>query len=113
MPKKANGKLRVIPLGGLNEIGKNMTVIEYENIVRLDPHIPCQLCVGVQMAVFAVNGHEVLRTSQRLHQLDLLLAGMTRNVHLGDRIVQNGDAVMVELIDDASDQFFVAGYSTG
>ena len=31
MPKKANGKLRIIPLGGLNEIGKNMTVIEYEN----------------------------------------------------------------------------------
>ena len=25
------GKLRIIPLGGLNEIGKNMTVIEYEN----------------------------------------------------------------------------------
>ena len=32
-PKKAKptGKLRIIPLGGLEEIGKNMTVIEYEN----------------------------------------------------------------------------------
>ncbi|MBQ9783970.1 MAG: ribonuclease J [Clostridia bacterium] len=36
MPKKPKkgkvaGKLRIVPLGGLCEIGKNMTVIEYEN----------------------------------------------------------------------------------
>ncbi len=29
--KKPTGKLRIIPLGGLGEIGKNMTVVEYEN----------------------------------------------------------------------------------
>ena len=27
----AQSKLRVLPLGGLGEIGKNMTVIEYED----------------------------------------------------------------------------------
>ena len=29
--KKPTGKVRIIPLGGLGEIGKNMTVVEYEN----------------------------------------------------------------------------------
>lgn len=29
--KKPKSKLKIIPLGGLNEVGKNMTVIEYEN----------------------------------------------------------------------------------
>ena len=31
MPKKEKSKLRIIPLGGLNEIGKNITVLEYAN----------------------------------------------------------------------------------
>ena len=31
MAKKETKKIRIIPLGGLNEIGKNMTVIEYDN----------------------------------------------------------------------------------
>nr|WP_330400980.1 ribonuclease J [Sporanaerobium hydrogeniformans] len=30
VPKKTKSKLRIIPLGGLGEIGKNMTVFEYE-----------------------------------------------------------------------------------
>ena len=37
MPKKEKGKLRIIPLGGLNEIGKNMTVLEYgEDMIIVD-----------------------------------------------------------------------------
>lgn len=37
MPKKEKGKLRIIPLGGLNEIGKNITVIEYaDDIIIVD-----------------------------------------------------------------------------
>ncbi len=34
---ETNGKLKIIPLGGLNEIGKNMTAIEYgEDIIVID-----------------------------------------------------------------------------
>lgn len=37
MPKKEKGKLRVISLGGLNEIGKNLTVLEYaDDIIIVD-----------------------------------------------------------------------------
>ncbi len=31
LPKKTKSKLRIIPLGGLGEIGKNMTLFEYED----------------------------------------------------------------------------------
>lgn len=34
---RSSGKLRIIPLGGMNEIGKNMTVVEYgEDIIVID-----------------------------------------------------------------------------
>ena len=33
--KKAPSKVRIIPLGGLGEIGKNMTAIEYENEILI------------------------------------------------------------------------------
>ena len=37
MPKKQKGKIKIIPLGGLNEVGKNLTVVEYENdIIIID-----------------------------------------------------------------------------
>ena len=35
MPKKTKGKLKIIPLGGLSEIGKNLTVVEYENDILI------------------------------------------------------------------------------
>ena len=35
--RKERDKIRIIPLGGLNEIGKNLTAIEYKNdIVVID-----------------------------------------------------------------------------
>ena len=35
--KKEKEKIKIIPLGGLNEIGKNMTAIEYkEEIIVID-----------------------------------------------------------------------------
>ncbi len=54
MPKKEKGKLRIIPLGGLNEIGKNMTVIEYENdmlIIDCGLGFPDEDMLGVDLVI--------------------------------------------------------------
>ena len=54
MPKKAKGKLRIIPLGGLNEIGKNLTVLEYgEDIIIIDCGVgfPDEDMLGVDLVI--------------------------------------------------------------
>ena len=38
-----SGKLRVLPLGGLGEIGKNMTVVEYGDRIVVVPFAEADL----------------------------------------------------------------------
>ena len=54
MPKKENSKLRVISLGGLGEIGKNLTVIEYANdIIIIDCGLgfPDEDMLGIDLVI--------------------------------------------------------------
>ena len=47
-------KLKIIPLGGLNEIGKNMTVIEYGNdmvVVDCGLAFPDDDMLGVDLVI--------------------------------------------------------------
>ena len=47
MTNKSNTKLRVIPLGGVDEIGKNMTVIEYGDDMLAVPSFLRRICMGL------------------------------------------------------------------
>ena len=52
--KKEKGKIRIIPLGGLHEIGKNITVIEYENdMIAVDCGVafPDEDMLGVDLVI--------------------------------------------------------------
>ena len=57
MAKKS--KLKIIPLGGLDEIGKNMTVLEYGNeivIVDCGMAFPDDDMPGVDLVINVKNG---------------------------------------------------------
>ncbi len=68
MPKKEKAKLRVIPLGGLHEIGKNLTVLEYaDDILIIDCGLgfPEEDMLGVDLVIpditYLENNREKIR----------------------------------------------------
>ncbi len=62
-----------------------------------------------QHAVFAMNRDEKARPDRVEHQLELFLAGMTGDMHLGDLFVDNLGAAAVEMVDQFGDGALVAG----
>ena len=66
-----------------------------------------------QVPVFAVDRDEEARPHQVEHQLQLLLAGVTGDVHLGDLLVNDLRTAPVEVVDQIGDGLLVAGNETG
>ena len=67
-PLKDKGRIRIIPLGGLQEIGKNLTVIEYENdmiVVDCGLAFPEEDMLGVDLVIpditYLENNREKIR----------------------------------------------------
>ena len=53
-PRRVSGTLRVLPLGGLGEIGKNMTVVEYDDrivVVDCGLRFPTAEMMGIDLVL--------------------------------------------------------------
>ena len=55
----------------------------------------------LEMSVFAVERHKALRSCQRVHDLQLLHAGVSRNVNLCGAVVDDLRAALQKLVHNA------------
>ena len=52
--KKPTGKIKIIPLGGMGEIGKNMTVLEYDGemlVIDCGSSFPDESMPGIELVI--------------------------------------------------------------
>ena len=80
-----------------------------QDILRTHAHLPRQSGVLLQMALLTVNGDKVAGLGQGVDDLQLLAAGVARDVQALQLVVDHVGALAVKLVDDAGDGLFIAG----
>ena len=81
----------------------------HEYVLRGHSHFESEILVIDEMAVFAVDRHEVFRLGKSVHQHELLTARMSGDMHFRSGVVHHSHAAPVELVYDLSHKLFVAG----
>ena len=66
-----------------------------------------------EMPVFPMDRHEIARSDEREHELQLFLAAVPGDVHVLDAFVHDFGAAPREVIHDASDRFLVSRNGPG
>jgi len=61
-----------------------------------------------QMAILAVDRHEITRAGELKHRLKLFLTGMAGDMNLGNFLVIDVGAAPIEVIDHIRNRFLVA-----
>ena len=86
-----------------------VAVFADDDIFALHSHGHRQVLVKLQHALLAVERDKVLRTRERVNDLELLLTGVTGDVkHIG-AVIDDLDALSEQLVDDTGNGVFVAG----
>ena len=79
---------------------KDIAVGQNEDVFKRHAQLVRQLRVLIEHAGFAVRRDEELRADERMHQLDLLLRGVSGDMHIRQRGIIHLRAAAVKLVDD-------------
>ena len=102
--------------GFLRAVGgqfQDIAVFENKAVFFRNADVLGQAAMAHEMAILAVDRHEIARSGQLQHGLELFLARVTGNVDLGNFFVVDFGAAPVQVIDQIGDRFLVAGNELG
>ena len=88
-------------------------ILRHADVVGLHAHLLRQTLMDLQHALFTVEGDKEAGTGQRVDDLQLLLAGVTRHVEHIRLVVDHVHPLAEQLVDDAAHLHLVAGDGAG